>query len=843
MLLARRYIITVIIFQVFCVVNLGAGDIFQYVSPMPGAKYVSVKTSLTVRCYDKWQNTLDPSALSISVQGEKSGPHEGKFDLLDDGITFIFKPDAAFYKNETVSIQISSHIPGYEQSMTYEFTTSKIDNYEDELLRYQSLDHKEQVSAVPYESYGSLTVINGVSVPSDFPAVFIDSVQNTAPGRLFLATQSGIPYVMILENDGTPYYYRRLTDFSRDFKVQPTGTLTRLERGNVAGYVDMDSNFQIIDTLKCGNGYGTDQHEAQILPNGNYLLIASDVQHIRMDSVIEGGYPDARVIGNHVQELDRAGNVVFEWRSWDHFNILDALGVNFQNILIDYVHMNSIAVDYDGHIIVSSRHFSEVTKVNRQTGETMWRLGGKNNQFEFVNDEDSISYQHDVRPVPGKENHYTIFDNGNLKTTRYSRAVEFLVDTTTMTATKVWEYRHSPDWYAYAMGNVQRLPNGNTVINWSGNPNPVFSEVTSDGEVLYELRFGGGIGCYRSFRFDWSGILKTPYLILENYDDRVSLIFNKFGDPDVMDYIIYAGLEPNPQTAVDTTSQTWIDLTDFKYNERYFFRVTARNHGGEESDFSNEENIQINFINPGDNMILNGDFSDGDFFWELDVSGIASASGDVEEGVYNLIIDTGGTSELNVQLMQGEISLVQGKKYILEFDAYADNRRTIEVNLEKAIPPFDNYSRLGFILIESTLKHFTKPFDMTNPSDFEAQLVFNCGHEDPNLHFDNISLKEDITSAIDNENIQAQEKYNLFQNYPNPFNPTTIINYEIQITNFVELSIYNLLGEKVEILVSENQNAGYHSVEWNAGNQASGIYYYKINAGSFQSVKKMILLK
>jgi hypothetical protein len=393
------------------------------------------------------------------------------------------------------------------------------------------------------------------------------------------------------------------------------------------------------------------------------------------------------------------------------------------------------------------------------------------------------------------------------------------------------------------MGNSQRLPNGNTVINWTGNMNPVFSEVTSDGEVLYELRFGSGIGCYRSFRFDWSGISKTPYLILENFNDKVSLIFNKFGDHDVMDYIIYAGLEPNPQTAVDTTTQTWIDLTDFKYNERYFFRVTARNHVGEESDFSNEENVLINFINPGDNMLLNGDFSDGDIFWQLDVSGNAHASGNVDNGVYHLIVDTSGTSELDVQLKQGEISLVQDKKFILEFDAYADASRTVEVNLEKAISPYNNYSRFGFSLIKTAIEHYIYNFEMTDLSDFEAQLVFNCGHEDVDLYLSNISLKEDITSAIEKENYQMSEKYTLFQNYPNPFNPKTNINYELPITNFIELSIYDLLGEKVATLVSEKQNSGYHQVEWDASGFASGIYYYKINAGSFQSVKKMILLK
>jgi sugar lactone lactonase YvrE len=85
--------------------------------------------------------------------------------------------------------------------------------------------------------------------------------------------------------------------------------------------------------------------------------------------------------------------------------------------------------------------------------------------------------------------------------------------------------------------------------------------------------------------------------------------------------------------------------------------------------------------------------------------------------------------------------------------------------------------------------------------------------------------------------------YGLDQNYPNPFNPSTKINYQLPITNEVELSIYNLLGQKVATLVDEEQRAGYHQVEWEASGFASGIYYYKIEAGEFQDVKKMIFLK
>ncbi len=83
----------------------------------------------------------------------------------------------------------------------------------------------------------------------------------------------------------------------------------------------------------------------------------------------------------------------------------------------------------------------------------------------------------------------------------------------------------------------------------------------------------------------------------------------------------------------------------------------------------------------------------------------------------------------------------------------------------------------------------------------------------------------------------------LHQNYPNPFNPATIINYELPITNYVELSVYNLIGEKIKTLVRKEQPAGTYKVAFNGANLPSGVYFYKITAGTFTAVRKMILMK
>ena len=122
--------------------------------------------------------------------------------------------------------------------------------------------------------------------------------------------------------------------------------------------------------------------------------------------------------------------MIFQWRSWDHFKITDATeDIDLTAHTIDYVHGNSIEVDYDSHILLSSRHMDEITKINRQTGEIIWRFGGiksRNNQFLFINDLRTFSHQHDIRRLPN--GNITLFNNGNLLVPRYSSSLEYYLD-------------------------------------------------------------------------------------------------------------------------------------------------------------------------------------------------------------------------------------------------------------------------------------------------------------------------------------------------------------------------------------------------------------------------------
>ena len=90
---------------------------------------------------------------------------------------------------------------------------------------------------------------------------------------------------------------------------------------------------------------------------------------------------------------------------------------------------------------------------------------------------------------------------------------------------------------------------------------------------------------------------------------------------------------------------------------------------------------------------------------------------------------------------------------------------------------------------------------------------------------------------------EITSEFSLSQNYPNPFNPVTIINYQLTNRSFVSLKVYDVLGNEVASLVNEEKPAGSYSVKFDASRLSSGVYFYKLNAGSFVQTKKMILMR
>ena len=112
------------------------------------------------------------------------------------------------------------------------------------------------------------------------------------------------------------------------------------------------------------------------------------------------------------------------------------------------------------------------------------------------------------------------------------------------------------------------------------------------------------------------------------------------------------------------------------------------------------------------------------------------------------------------------------------------------------------------------------------------------------IYFDNLRVQYPNYIGISSEeDTNVPSSFNLLQNYPNPFNAKTVIRYELQRASHVELNIYNTLGQRVGTIVDEHQPQGNYSVTYDAQNLSSGIYFYRLKAGTESLVCKMILLR
>ncbi len=123
---------------------------------------------------------------------------------------------------------------------------------------------------------------------------------------------------------------------------------------------------------------------------------------------------------------------------------------------------------------------------------------------------------------------------------------------------------------------------------------------------------------------------------------------------------------------------------------------------------------------------------------------------------------------------------------------------------------------------------------------YSADIVLESN--DPDSSTARLHVVLDIITGVAEEN-SLPTVYSLYNNYPNPFNPTTTIKYDIPEQSYVTIKIYNLLGEEVTTLLNEEHNVGRYQINWNAAQLASGVYFYRIQAGSFVDTKKMILMK
>jgi hypothetical protein len=379
-----------------------------------------------------------------------------------------------------------------------------------------------------------------------------------APGLLLLApynapkgSQAG---AAIFTDAGDPVWEQPLPNLvTTDFRVQTyagkpvlTWWQGKIELGHGDGsYVIADSSYAPLARVNAGNGLSGDLHEFLLTDRGTALLTTYVVTHRDLRSV--GGSANGTIQDAMFQEIDiPSGRVLLEWHSLDHIPITDSywpLGADW-----DYVHLNSIAVDRDENLLVSSRNTHTIYKIDRATGAIIWRLGGKRSDFD-LDHQAVFAWQHDARRQP--DGSITLFDNG----VHVSRALQLSVDETARRVTFARAYMHPHQLFSSSQGNVQMLQNGNVLVGWGAQP--YVSEFSPDGTLIFDAMLGPGYVSYRAYRAQWSGRGQgVPTVTLERSTGHTVAYVSWNGDTRVARWAVFAGRTPASLVPIGSVERT-----------------------------------------------------------------------------------------------------------------------------------------------------------------------------------------------------------------------------------------------------------------------------------------------
>ena len=332
-----------------------------------------------------------------------------------------------------------------------------------------------------------------------------------SPGLVFFTPDNGAPPdgPLIVDNAGHPIWVRPDTNgigasTFRPITYRGRPALAWWEGGNNNGigigeFVIADSSYTEIIRVKAVGGSRADHHEFRLTQQGSVLIFSDS--GVAATRVAGSGPQPWEVLDCAIQEIDIAsGRLIFEWHAVDHINLDESKVAPpaTTGLLYDYVHANSIDVDGDGNLIMSARNTSTIYKIDRTTGDVIWRLGGKASDFA-LNPGAAFSWQHDARRQA--DGSLSLFDDNAAPGT--SRAIVLRLDETAMTASLLRAYAHTPGLLATSEGNLQILPNGNVFVGWGSVPE--FSEFTRDGQLVFDGTFPASGTSYRDLRSAWVG--------------------------------------------------------------------------------------------------------------------------------------------------------------------------------------------------------------------------------------------------------------------------------------------------------------------------------------------------
>jgi hypothetical protein len=339
-------------------------------------------------------------------------------------------------------------------------------------------------------------------LPADFPTWEYERLRT--PSHPFYVVTPGLgagakPYVVVFDDAGVPVWWYRQEPAPIDAEVFDDGTISWF-KNEFEGYEIRELDGTLVQMVAAAEG-NTDLHELEREPNGDYLMISSNHPRLHVDLTEYGGGADDTVADQQVEEIAPNGEQVWKWDTKDHID-LDQTGRWWPKIIgepfKDIIHMNAVEPVGDDAVLISVRHNDAIYKIDKASGEIVWKLGGiwTPESLNVLGDPQGsypLGGQHDVRLEP--DGTVTVYDN-NTGFAPSPRALRYAIDENARTATLLESVTDPLVPSSFCCGSARHSADGSWLMSWGGRS--LVTEFDAAGDRAFKLGFGGTAFSYRA---------------------------------------------------------------------------------------------------------------------------------------------------------------------------------------------------------------------------------------------------------------------------------------------------------------------------------------------------------
>ncbi len=474
------------------------------ISPLPGTPTALPGTQIS------FLGAAASTLHSISVVGSSSGRHAGHLRSYSSATGASFLPTKPFRPGEHVTVHAIWTNGRRHTPLSTSFTVA-------------------QPATIPLTQFPTTPgtpaeVQSFQSEPELHPAVVTvhqAAGAGSAPGYVFASPFIGPGQYgpMIFDNAGNLVWFRAMPagQDAADFRTQVFHGQNDLTwwQGKTLMFgfglgedVIANANYATVAVVRAGNGLQADEHEFLITPQDSAYVLAFSPVQTNLSS--DGGPASGTALDGVIQEIDpHTGLVMWEWHSLGNVALTESYSPapTSPTGVFDYFHINSLATDNHGNLLVSARNTWTLYDISARSGRVMWRLGGKKSTFALGSGV-PFAYQHNALWLPNGD--ISVFDDEGAPPVKPpSRGEIVKLDLKTRAATLVSQLVRNPGPLSTSsQGNVQSLPGGGWMVGWGGLPN--FTEFNAQGQVIYDAQLPRAEFSYRVYREPWSGQPTTP---------------------------------------------------------------------------------------------------------------------------------------------------------------------------------------------------------------------------------------------------------------------------------------------------------------------------------------------